>query len=220
MDKEQKLTLAEIIAAAVLLAVSRLPALAGAPRIVLCILAYLLVGYEVLWEAVKNIVHGEIFDENFLMSVATVGAIALGQYPEAVAVMLFYADRRAVPGASPWAKAARPSRRSWTSARTRQHGGKRRQLKAGAARQRARRGRHRRAARRARSASTASCRGHEPALNTTALTGESLPRDVETGDAVISGCVNLTGLGARPHDQGTSANPPSPRSSTSWKIPA
>lgn len=53
-------------------------------------ISYLLIGYEVLWKAIKNIFRGEIFDENFLMAVATVGAFAIGDYPEAVAVLLFY----------------------------------------------------------------------------------------------------------------------------------
>jgi Cd2+/Zn2+-exporting ATPase len=54
------------------------------------LISYLLIGYEVLWKAIKNIFRGEIFDENFLMAVATVGAFAIGDYPEAVAVLLFY----------------------------------------------------------------------------------------------------------------------------------
>ncbi len=51
--------------------------------------AYALIGYDVLWRAVQGIVGGQVFDENFLMSLATIGAIAIGEYPEAVAVMLF-----------------------------------------------------------------------------------------------------------------------------------
>ena len=51
---------------------------------------YLIIGYDVLWRALKNILHGEVFDENFLMSVATIGAMILGEYTEATAVMLFY----------------------------------------------------------------------------------------------------------------------------------
>ena len=50
---------------------------------------YAAAGYEVLWEAARNIFHGKVFDENFLMALATIGAFATGQYPEAVAVMLF-----------------------------------------------------------------------------------------------------------------------------------
>ena len=51
---------------------------------------YFAIGYDVLWRAVRNIAHGQIFDENFLMSIATIGAFATGEYPEAVAVMLLY----------------------------------------------------------------------------------------------------------------------------------
>ena len=54
------------------------------------ILSYLIVGFEVLRKAVRNIFRGKVFDENFLMSVATLGAFAIGEFPEAVAVMLFY----------------------------------------------------------------------------------------------------------------------------------
>ena len=51
---------------------------------------YLIIGYDILWRAVRNIMHGQIFDENFLMTIATVGAFALGEYREGSAVMLFY----------------------------------------------------------------------------------------------------------------------------------
>ena len=59
-------------------------------QIVLYVLSYLIVGFEVIKKAVVNIFHGEFFDENFLMSVATIGAFAIKEFPEAVAVMLFY----------------------------------------------------------------------------------------------------------------------------------
>ena len=62
----------------------------GAIKIGLLIVAYLVIGWSVLQEAAINIFHGEIFDENFLMSVATIGALVIGEYPEAVAVMLLY----------------------------------------------------------------------------------------------------------------------------------
>lgn len=68
-------------------------ALAGLPQamsISLFIIAYLLIGGEIVWRAVRNIARGQVFDENFLMAVATLGAFAIGEYPEAVAVMLFY----------------------------------------------------------------------------------------------------------------------------------
>lgn len=74
MEKEQKITLARIIAAAVLLGVSFIPAVTGIADIIICVAAYLIIGGDVIIEAVKNIFHGEIFDENFLMVIATVGA--------------------------------------------------------------------------------------------------------------------------------------------------
>lgn len=68
----------------------------GLPRRLFLLLPYLIAGYDVLWGALRNIVHGHIFDENFLMAVATVGALALGDMSEAVAVMVFYPARRAL----------------------------------------------------------------------------------------------------------------------------
>ena len=68
-------------------------ALAGLPQMVtipLFVLAYLLIGGDIVWRAVRNITRGQVFDENFLMAIATVGAFAIQQYSEAVAVMLFY----------------------------------------------------------------------------------------------------------------------------------
>ena len=58
--------------------------------LILYILSYLVIGYEILIKSVKNIIRGDIFDENFLMTIATIGALVIKQYPEAVAVMLFY----------------------------------------------------------------------------------------------------------------------------------
>ena len=54
------------------------------------LISYILIGYEVIWKAIKNILRGEIFDENFLMGIATIGAFCIGDYKEAVAVLLFY----------------------------------------------------------------------------------------------------------------------------------
>ena len=59
-------------------------------QIILYVLSYLIVGFEVVKKAVINMFHGELFDENFLMSIATIGAFAIKEFPEAVAVMLFY----------------------------------------------------------------------------------------------------------------------------------
>jgi Cd2+/Zn2+-exporting ATPase len=192
MDREQKKAFAGIIAAAVLLGISFIPAVTGTAEIILCITAYLIVGGSVLEEAVKNIFHGEVFDENFLMSVATIGAIAIGQYPEAVAVMLFYQIGELFQDI-----AVEKSRASITSlmdirpdyANIEENG----QLKQVAPD----------------SVAAGSVIVIKPgekipldgvvidgesSLNTTALTGESLPRDVATGDSVISGCVNMSGL--------------------------
>ncbi len=90
MTKRQKLTLARIILAAVLLAAAMLLPLDGVWRLAAFLVPYFLVGGDVLWRSVQNIAHGEIFDENFLMSVATVGAMFTSEYAEGVAVMLFY----------------------------------------------------------------------------------------------------------------------------------
>ena len=192
MDREQKTTFARIIAAAVLLGISFIPAVTGTADLIFCIAAYLTVGGDVLLEAVKNIFHGEVFDENFLMTVATIGALAIGQYPEAVAVMLFYQIGELFQDI-----AVEKSRASITSlmdirpdfANIEENG----QLK--------------QVAPDSVPAGTmivvkpgekvpldgVVVEG-ESSLNTTALTGESLPRDVKTGDNVISGCVNMSGL--------------------------
>ena len=92
MDKKKKKKLICIIVAAVLLAAGIIikHTIGGPAVIVLLIPAYVIVGYGPLIKAAKNISHGQIFDENFLMAIATVGALALGEYDEAVAVMLFY----------------------------------------------------------------------------------------------------------------------------------
>ena len=90
MDKEQKTDLIKILLSAVFFVASLIIPTEGTVRIMLFLIPYLIVGYEVLWSAIKNILQGELFDENFLMALASVGAICIGEYPEAVAVMLFY----------------------------------------------------------------------------------------------------------------------------------
>ena len=93
MNKKQKNSLALIIISAVLLAaavaVSEIFS-TGIFSIALFAVPYIIVGYDVLWSALRNIFHGQVFDEQFLMSIATLGAFAIGEYPEAVFVMLFY----------------------------------------------------------------------------------------------------------------------------------
>lgn len=91
MEKEQKITLARICISVLMLAGARFAGDEGSlAPILLNAAAYLVIGGDIVFNAVRNIFHGEIFDENFLMAVATTGAFATGQYPEAVAVMLFY----------------------------------------------------------------------------------------------------------------------------------
>ena len=96
MSKKQKNMLVRILAAAVLLIVLNLVPVSGWPRFALYLVPYLVIGYDILLKALKGIKNRQVFDENFLMAVATVGAIALalyeqsGDYTEAIAVMLFY----------------------------------------------------------------------------------------------------------------------------------
>ena len=90
MSFGQKKTLVRIVIGfAALLIASFLPA-EGYLQLAAYLVPYLIIGYDILWRAVRNIMHGQIFDENFLMTIATVGAFALGEYREGSAVMLFY----------------------------------------------------------------------------------------------------------------------------------
>ena len=90
MSKKQKRMLARIAAAALLFAAALPLPLTGLARLAVFLLPYAVVGWDVLWRAVRNIAHGQVFDENFLMALATIGALVTGEYPEAVFVMLFY----------------------------------------------------------------------------------------------------------------------------------
>lgn len=90
MSSETKLTITRLFIAFILLIVGSSSFVPEPFNIVLLVGAYLVIGARIVWQAIKNIFHGEIFDENFLMSIATIGAIILKQYPEAIAVMLFY----------------------------------------------------------------------------------------------------------------------------------
>ena len=90
MTSKQKHSLYRIIAAAVLFIAAVLIKAEGALRLIIFMIPYLTVGFPVLKKAVINISHGQVFDENFLMCIATIGALIIGEYPEAVFVMLFY----------------------------------------------------------------------------------------------------------------------------------
>ena len=87
---KQRKMLIRIVLGAVLLIIAVLLPFEGIWRFLIFLVPYLIVGYAPLLKAGRNILHGQIFDENFLMALATIGALALGEYPEAVAVMLFY----------------------------------------------------------------------------------------------------------------------------------
>ena len=90
MNRKQKRVLYRIISAAVLTAAAWLLPLTGVWRLLAFLVPYAVIGWDVLWKALRNILHGQVFDESFLMAVATLGAFAVGEYPEAAAVMLFY----------------------------------------------------------------------------------------------------------------------------------
>ena len=167
-------------------------ALPGLAWPVLYLIPYGIIGWDVLWRAIRNIKNGQVFDENFLMSVATVGAFGCGEYPEAVAVMLFYQVGELFQSV-----AVDRSRKSISAlmdirpdyANIEQNGelvqvdpeevsvGDVIVVKAGE-----------------RVPLDGTVLEGTSALDTAALTGESLPRDVQAGDEVVSGCVNLTGL--------------------------
>ena len=156
------------------------------------LIPYLVIGWDVLWRAVRNIAHGQVFDENFLMAIATVGALFIGEYAEAVFVMLFYQV-----GELFQSYAVGKSRQSIAElmeirpdyANVERDGaveqvdpdeveeGETILIKAGE-----------------RVPLDGVVLEGRSDLDTAALTGESLPREVQSGDDVISGCVNLTGL--------------------------
>lgn len=193
MTKKQKKVLFRIIISAVLAAVLCLmPVENQYVRLALFLIPYLIIGYDILRKAVLGIVNGQVFDENFLMALATVGAIILGEYVEGTAVMLFYQI-----GELFQSYAVGKSRRNISAlmdirpdyANIEQDGqleqvdpddvavgtvivvqpGEKVPIDGVVV-------------------------GGSSTLNTSALTGESLPREVREGDEVISGCVNLTGL--------------------------
>jgi len=192
MTKKQKKMLIRIAAAAVLLVACALLPLEGLLRLAAFLVPYLIIGWDILWKAIRNIAHGQVFDENFLMALATVGAFAIGEYPEAVFVMLFYQIGEFFQG---WAVGnSRKSIAALMDIRPDyanvERGGEVTEVDPDEVAV----------------GETVIIRPGErvpldgvvlegsSALNTAALTGESLPRDVAPGDDVISGCVNLTGL--------------------------
>ena len=192
MSKKQKRMLFRVLASAVLFAVALLLPTEGWLRLFTFLIPYAVIAWDVLWRAVRNIAHGQVFDENFLMSLATVGALATGEYPEAVFVMLFYQV-----GELFQSYAVDQSRKSITSLMdirpdyaNIEVDGQLRQvdpedvavgdtivIKAGE-----------------RIPLDGVVLEGTSNVDTAALTGESLPREAQPGDYVNSGCVNLSGL--------------------------
>lgn len=198
MNKKQKKRLLQIIVAAVMTILLNLIPVTGVPRLILYIAAYMVIGYDILRKAARGIFNGRVFDENFLMAIATIGAFVLaiytksGDYNEAIAVMLFYQI-----GELFQSYAVGKSRKSISAlmdirpdyANIEKDGtliqvnpddveigsmivvqpGEKIPLDG------------------------IVVEGHS-SLNTSALTGESIPKDVQKDDEVISGCVNINGV--------------------------
>ena len=196
MSKKQKKVLIRIIISSVLLVAlmitSKLVQLNKWVEFVLFLVPYLIIGYDILKKAIKGIAKGQVFDENFLMAVATIGAVALGDFAEGAAVMLFYQIGELFQSV-----AVGKSRRNITSlmdirpdyANVEVDGKLEKvdpdDVKIGT--------------------DIIVNPGEkvpidgvvvsgESTLNTSALTGESVPRSVKSGDEIISGCINLTGV--------------------------
>lgn len=197
MGKKQKNTLFRIILSVLLLIVVLLVAanyiLPSFLLPILCCIPYFLIGYDILWKAVLGIFHGEVFDENFLMAIATVGAFLMQEYQEAVAVMVFYQI-----GELFQSYAVGKSRRNIAALMDIRPDFANRIAPDGSLQQvdpetvavgdliAIRPGE--------RIPLDGVVTEGRSTLNTSALTGESRPRSVEPGDTVLSGCVNNDGL--------------------------
>ena len=189
MTKKQKKMLSRILISAVLFLLLYTVPAQGVVRLLLYLIPYAVIGWDVLWRAVKNIRNGQVFDENFLMSIATIGAFGCGEYPEAVAVMLFYQvgewfqsyavgksrkNISALMDIRPdYANLLKDGKIVKVSPEEVSPGdvivvkpGERIPLDGKISR-------------------------GSSLLDTSAITGESLPREAEEGDEVISGCINL-----------------------------
>ena len=198
MTKKQKKMLARILVCAVMLIALQFLPITGIPRFALYLAAYLVIGFDILKKAAKGIGNGRVFDENFLMAVATIGAFALaiyeksGDYNEAIAVMLFYQigelfQSYAVGKSRKNISALMDIRPDYANSEV---DGKLEKVDPD-------------------EVAVGSVIVVQPGekvpldgviidgastLNTSALIGESLPRDAKTGDEIISGCINMTGV--------------------------
>ena len=192
MTRKQKRLLFRIIIAAVLFAAGSLLTLDSTAEMAVFLVCYVVIGWDIVWKALTNILHGQVFDENFLMTIATIGALILGEHSEGVAVMLFYQ-------VGEWFQsyAVSKSRKSIASLMdirpdyaNVERNGKLEQVDP----------------EEVNIGDTIVVKPGErvpldgkiikgtSALDTSALTGESMPRDVEPGMEVISGCINQTGI--------------------------
>ena len=192
MTRKQKHLLFRIIIAAVLFAAGSLLTLDLTAEMAIFLVCYVVIGWDIVWKALTNILHGQVFDENFLMTIATIGALILGEHSEGVAVMLFYQ-------VGEWFQsyAVSKSRKSIASLMdirpdyaNVERNGKLEQVDP----------------EEVNIGDTIVVKPGErvpldgkiikgtSALDTSALTGESMPRDVEPGMEVISGCINQTGI--------------------------
>ncbi len=192
MTKKQKKVLWRIvIASLLLLIVSFLPA--GWFSVVLYLIPYLIIGYDILRKAVLGILHGEVFDENFLMAVATVGAMLLGDYREGVAVMLFYQIGELFQSV-----AVGKSRRNISALMDIRPDYANVEAKDGVLTQMDPEDVAVGTVIIVRPGEKVPIDGviteGSSTLNTSALTGESLPREVSAGQEIVSGCVNLSGV--------------------------
>lgn len=192
MTKKQKKMLARILISGVLFITAVLLPLTGVTRLIAFLIPYAVVGWDVVWRAIRNISHGQVFDENFLMTIATVGAFCVGEFPEGIAVMLFYQvgewfQNYAVGRSRQSISALMDIRPDYANV---EQDGKLVQvdpdevkigdtivIKAGE-----------------RIPLDGVILEGNSSIDTAALTGESVPRDVEPGDDVISGCINQSGL--------------------------
>ena len=192
MKQKEKRIVIRILVAAVLVAIAMIVPLEGIWRLLAFLLPYAVVGWDVLWRAVRNILRGQVFDENFLMALATVGAFCIGEYPEGVLVMLLYQvgelfqdlavgrSRKSIASLMDirpdWANIEKDGKLIQVSPEEVKVG-EIIMVKAGE-----------------RIPLDGVVTEGTSLLDTAALTGESLPRSVAPGDEVISGCVNESGL--------------------------
>ena len=182
-----------IVGAVIILIAARvIPQLSGLTSLLMHLIAYLLIGADVVWKAIRNLLKGRVFDENFLMALATAGAFVIGDYAEAVAVMLFYQvgelfqnyavnrSRRSIAGLMDIRPDVANVRRGGQLVSVTPEEvavGDVIVVRAGE-----------------RIPLDGRVLEGSSALDTSALTGESLPRDAAPGDEVLSGCINQTGL--------------------------